>query len=109
MELLVIILNRTELLNDLLSVLVETGVDKATIFESEGMGHHLAYNVPIFAGIRQLVGESAGEGRTIMAITEDSGIMEELPVLLKDAGIDFEKKGTGVIFTVPVSGIIKYQ
>ena len=106
MQLLVIILNKVELINDLLSILVEAGITQATIFDSEGMGHHLAYEVPIFAGLRQLVGESA-HNKTILSLIRDENMINELQELLKEIQIDFTKPGTGIMFTLPVSSIIK--
>ncbi len=107
MKLLIIILNKVELLNDLLSVLVEVGIDQATILDSEGLGQHLAYEVPIFAGLRKLVGETKAYNKTILALIEDSKVVTELQKLLKETNIDFTKNGTGVIFTVPVDNVIK--
>jgi nitrogen regulatory protein PII len=106
MELLVIILNKPELLNELLSVLVEAGISKATILDSEGLGQHLAYEVPIFAGLRKFVGEGRTFNKTILALMDDSGRMQELQKLLKGLGIDFEKDGMGVLFTLPVNNVV---
>lgn len=107
MELLIIILNKTELLNDLLSILVEVGITKATILDSEGMGHHLAYEVPIFAGIKRLVGEAGSHNKTILSLIENRDIINELQELLREIDIDFKQPGTGIMFTVPVNTIIK--
>ena len=109
MELLVIILNKTEYLNDLLSILIEAGITQATMLDSEGMGHHLAYEVPIFAGLRRLVGEEKAHNKTILAIVQDNKLLEELEKLLKEIEIDFSKPGTGIMFTLPLSSIIKQK
>lgn len=107
MELLIIILNKVEFLNDLLSVLVEVGIDQATILDSEGLGQHLAHEVPIFAGLRSLVGETKTYNKTILALIDDSKVVTELHKLLKKTNIDFTENGTGVIFSVSVKNIIK--
>ncbi|MFH1416276.1 MAG: hypothetical protein ABIH89_09370 [Elusimicrobiota bacterium] len=103
MELLVIILNKVELLNDLLSVLLESGISRATILDSEGLGQHLAYEVPIFAGLRKLVGDTKGYNKTVFALIDGNGEIPELQKLLEGTGIDFTETGTGIMFTVPVS------
>jgi len=103
MKLLVIVLNNTELINELLSVLVEAGISAATIIDSEGMGHHLAYNIPIFAGIKQFVGESGKHNKTILALVDEDNPADEINALLKEVGIDFGEGGSGIMFTVPVS------
>ena len=107
MELLIIVLNKTEFLNDLLSVLVEAGVTHATILDSEGMGHHLAYEVPIFAGLSRLVGEPKAHNKTILALIKDKTVVKELQKILKESNIDFSRSGTGIVFTIPVNMVIK--
>ena len=109
MELLVIILSKTELLNDVLSVLIEEGITKATMIDSEGMGKFLAYEVPIFAGLRQLVGgDSQSYSKTIMAVTNDKETVPKLHALLKkDLNLDFTQPGTGIIFTISISNVIQ--
>ena len=109
MELLVIILNKVEFFNDLLSILVEAGITQATILDSEGMGHHLAYEVPIFAGLRRLVGEEKAHNKTVLALIKDIKMINELQRLLKEIDIDFAKPGTGIMFALPVSSIIKHE
>ena len=78
MELLVIVLNKTEFLNDLLSLMVEAGITHSTILDSEGMGHHLAYEIPIFAGLRQLIGETKAHNKTILALVDSREIIKKL-------------------------------
>lgn len=107
MELLVIVLNKVNLLNDLVSLLVESGITRATVLDSEGMGHYLAHEVPIFAGLRQVVGEAGAYNKTIVALIEDGASVVKLEKLLKEADIDFTQGGTGIIFTVPVRTVIK--
>lgn len=107
MELLVIVLNKVDLLNDLLSILVEAGITRATVLDSEGMGHHLAYEVPIFAGLRKMLGEAGAHNKTILALIEDEKLVSELKRLLEEVKIDFTQSGTGIMFTVPVENVIK--
>lgn len=107
MELLVIILNRPESLNDLLSVLVESGITQATILDSEGMGRHIANEIPIFAGLKQLIGESSTHNRTILAIAKNKDLINDFQKLLKEIEVDFSKPGTGIMFSLPIENIVK--
>lgn len=100
-------LNKEEYLEDILSALVEFGVSEATIVDSEGSGHFLAYHVPIFAGLRQLMGERKTPSKTIFAIVENEDFIAKLQKLLKQENIDFTEPGTGTIFTLPVNKVIK--
>ncbi len=107
MKLLIIVINKLELLEDILSILVEVGITEATILDSEGMGQFLAYEVPIFAGLRRLTGEKKGPSKTILSLLEDKEIVSQLKRLLKEEDIDFTQPGTGMILTLPVDIVIK--
>lgn len=107
MELLIVILNKDELFETVVNILVESGVSGATFLESEGMGQYLAYEVPIFAGIRQFVGESKKSNRTILAVLEKKEMFEEIKDLLKKEKIDFSKPGVGQLLRMPISECIK--
>lgn len=109
MELLILILNKEELLNDVLSAFVEAGITKGTIIHSEGMGGILAYDIPVFAGLRQLMGNSKKHNKTILALIKDSSVIPELKKILLDTGIDFSQPGTGIMFSVPVKDVMNHK
>jgi hypothetical protein len=111
MELLIIVLNKEEYLEKILSVLVELEITGATILDSEGLGHFLAYEVPIFAGLQKLVGEKKAANKTILAVLEDKNFLSKLKKMLEEEGIDFTQQGIGIIVTLPVTdGIMpKYE
>ena len=108
MELLIIILNREDYLQKILSLLVEVGVKGATIIHSEGLGHFLAYEVPIFAGLRHLIGERKGANRTILAVIEEE-VFSKFKELLHEEEIDFTQPQTGIIVTLPIKEVIKHK
>lgn len=107
MELLIVILNKEEYLEKLMSLLVEAGISGATISDSEGIGHYLAYEVPIFAGLRQLMGGGKTINKTILAVLDDEKVFSKFKELLAEEDIDFTKPGVGVIVTVSVNEVIK--
>jgi hypothetical protein len=107
MELLIIILNKEEYFEKITSILVELGVFGATILDSEALGHFLAYEVPIFAGLKQLVGEKKTASKTILALIEQKAMFTEFKKLLAEENIDFTKADIGVIVTIPVNEVIK--
>ena len=51
MKLVVIVLNNTEYLDDLLTAFLEIGVSGSTVIDSVGMGRILSHDVPVFAGL----------------------------------------------------------
>jgi len=102
MYLLIVVLNREEFLEDVLSVLVELGITDATILDSQAMGRALAYEVPIFAGLRSLMEGRRTYSKTIFALVEDQDVGEEMVQMLRDMDIDLEVPGTGRIITLKV-------
>lgn len=109
MQLLVILLNAREHLEKIISLLVEMRVTEATILEGQALGHFLAFEVPIFAGLRQLVGEKRQPTSTVLALVESESVFDELEHLMKQEGIDFAESGTGVMMTLPISKVIKHE
>jgi nitrogen regulatory protein P-II 1 len=106
MELLVIVINREDYFERLISILVEAGVSGATIFNSEGLGHILTYEVPIFAGLKKFIGETKSVNRTIMAVLDNKEIFPRFKELLAEESLDFTKAGVGIIATLPISNFI---
>ena len=106
MHLLFIILNEEKFLEDALSVLVELGVTGANVVEVRSMGPMLAYDVPIFAGLRYQMEGRGPYAKLIFALVQEEGIVEQIAASLKDVGLDFEQPGMGFVFTVPVGKVI---
>ena len=107
MELLIVILNREEYFEKIVSILVEIGVTGATILDSQGLGNFLAYEVPIFAGLRKLVGENKSANKTILAVLEDKSILSKFKQLLVEEDIDFSHPGVGIVATLSVNEVVR--
>ncbi|MGA1864392.1 MAG: P-II family nitrogen regulator [bacterium] len=100
MKLLVIVLNKEEYLNDILEAFVEVGITGATIVDSVGMGHKLAYEIPIFAGLRKSI-KTSDYNKTIFSVVQDDEILEEA-IKLIDEIIDCNEQGSCLLFVVPL-------
>lgn len=107
MEFLIVILNKEDYFEELISLLVEAGVNGATILDSQGLGYFLAYEVPIFAGLRQFMGESKSVNKTILAVLDNEDVFPKFKKLLAEEKIDFTEPGTGLIIRIPASEVIK--
>ncbi len=101
MKLLVLVLNKEEYLNDILEAFVEVGMTGATILDSVGMGRTLAYNIPIFAGLRQSL-KTPDYSKTIFSIVQDDETLEAAINLIEDI-IDFDEPGSCILFVIPLS------
>jgi len=109
MNLLIIIINKEEYVERILSLLIESGISGATILDSEGLGHFLAYKIPIFAGLRTLVGEGKSVNKTILAVLENDDILIQFKKLLADENIDFTRPGVGIMAVIPSVSVIKAE
>ena len=101
MELFVLILNKTEYLQDILTLFVELGISGAAVLESTGMGHIMAEDIPIFAGFKDLLRANRPRNRTIMAVVPE-GKADEIIRGIEGIMGPLDDPGSGIAFTVPV-------
>ncbi|MHA2601019.1 MAG: hypothetical protein AM324_002675 [Candidatus Thorarchaeota archaeon SMTZ1-83] len=106
MYLLIIILNKEEYLDDVLSVLIEMGITDVTIVDTQSLEMALAYRVPIFAGLKFQLGGRTPYSKTIFALADDKNTGKEIIELLKEVGIDLEEKGVARIVTIAVESVL---
>lgn len=102
MKLVVFILNREELLDDVLSAYVEAGIPGATVIDSEGMGRYLTYEVPLFADFKEFMKGNKPYNKTILSVVSDESVIPELKKILDSITGGLSQPGTGVLFTIPV-------
>jgi len=105
MQLLITVLNHAELLDDLLAGFVELGITGATVVDSEGMGHVLAQDVPIFAGVRTLRARSRARNQTVLSVVEDDKVDQAIQLVQEICG-GLDQPGQGIVFTVPVGRVV---
>lgn len=101
MKLVFIVLNRTELLEEVIEYMVEAEVMGGTVIDSVGMGRILAFDIPIFAGFRDLMVGAKATNKTIMTtVAKDKleSFMKGLDRIMK-----FDEPGTGVAFTIEMA------
>jgi nitrogen regulatory protein PII len=103
MKLIVIILNKTESLEDLLTSFLEVGVSGATVLDGVGMGRILSHDVPVFAGLRSAFPGASPANKTILTVVEDHTV-DDVLAAIEDVCGSFDRPGTGVVFVLPVEG-----
>lgn len=101
MKLFVIILNKLEFLEDLLSALLEIGISGATILDSTGMGRILTTQIPIFAGLRDAFPNATPVNKTIMIVLNEDQV-SDVEIVLEEVCGSFEEQGLGIYFCVPL-------
>ena len=99
-ELMVIILDQPALLDALLTGFLDIGVQGATVLESRGMGSIIRQDMPIFAGLANLIPESTGS-RVVLSVIPATLVDEVVHTVEQVVG-ELDKPNSAVCFTVPV-------
>ena len=106
MQLLVLVLNKVELLDELLKSFLEAGIKGATIIDSVGMARALTSggneNIPIFGSLKFIMNEGSPSNKTIFVVLEDNELKTCVECIRKVIG-DINKPDVGILFTVPVN------
>ena len=105
MELLIAVINQEDRLDDILSGFLELGITGATVIDSEGMGHVLSHDIPIFAGLQTLISRARPQNQTIFSVIDSDEKVEGAIALLQEICGDMDNPATGIVFTIPVSRV----
>ena len=106
MKLLILVLNKIEVLDDLLLALTAAHINGATIISSTGMAHALSGHeeVPFLLGLRALLDPDREQNRTIFAVIEDSMVETAIETIDSVVG-DLSRPDTGIVFTLPIDQV----
>lgn len=96
------VLNKEELLDEVLAAYVEAGIGGATIIDSEGMGRFLTYEVPLFSDFKQFMKGNKPYNKTIFSVVQNEALIPRLEKLLDKVCGGLDEPGTGIFFTVPI-------
>jgi hypothetical protein len=106
-QLLVVVLHREELLDDVLSALVELELPDAVVVESRTSLELLERDLPIFAGIRSLIPGGIDFSRLVLCLVERDQLARSalgaIRALGEDEPSDSEPRNTA--FLVPVNDV----
>jgi len=104
--LMILTLNNTNKAEEVMNSMVEIGITNASILDSTSMARKLAYEMPVFAGLSYMAQGKSKQSNVIFAHIESKIAATKLAVLLKENGIDLDKKGVGFIQVIKVESII---
>ncbi len=104
--LLIMTLNNIDKADDVMNSMIEVGITNASILDSTSMARKLAYEMPVFAGLSYMAQGKSKESNVILAHIENKNTANKLAELLKENGIDLDKKGVGFIQIIRVESII---
>jgi len=102
MQLAIFVLSKTELLDDFLIALAESGVRGATVLDSKGMAHALPKESGFAASLRLMLTPGHETGKTIFMVVPDEKLSVTSQVANRVCG-DLNGPESGVLFALPVS------
>lgn len=104
-RLLVVVINDPDRLDEILTGFLDLGITGATVINSEGMGRLLPDDIPIFAGLRAVVGEDRPKNTTIFSVVTEDVVRAAVDVVKEVCG-DLAAPSTGIAFVLPVEQVI---
>lgn len=109
MNVLFIVLNKTEFLDDILDEFFKIGLSGATILESQGMGSAIYSsrrdNELVFGSVRAFIDSSRPYNKTIFTVIQDDQMLEDAIQAVKTVLGDMGEPGVGMMFTMPVGSV----
>ena len=107
MQILILVLNKTQKLDALLLELNDNGIRGGTIIDSMGMVRTLAdehSEIPLFGSLKAILNENRPINKTIFMVLEDEKIPIAMECIRKVVG-NINEENTGNMFTLPVNQV----
>ncbi len=109
MKLLILILNKTNRMEDVLHKYNEIGIKGATVIDSMGVGrtmseHHSNSNFAMMYSLRKVIDGGRPYNKTILSVIDDNLEQAAFDGVNEVLG-DLHQPGMGIMFTVPIDGV----
>lgn len=106
-QVLFVVLNDTDLLNDVLAGFVDVGVNGATILDSQGMANIIVQSdkKPIFlyGHLKTIMQEALPYNKTIFTVLENQELVDKAVAVVQNIIGDVPKPGVGFMFSLPIT------
>lgn len=110
MQALILVLNKVELLEEILASLTNAGVSGATILDSQGMGSAIVsghqHDVPMFGSLKAFFDREHPYNKTLFTIVESEEKLQKAIDAITSVAGSLENANEGLMFTVPVGKVI---
>lgn len=103
MELVVIVLNKTDLLDEILSLFMGYEIKGVTVLDSSGMGHLISNQFPMFSMFAELGEERESNSKTNFTVVKDEAERKEVLSVAESVCGDLTKPDNAIFFSVPVN------
>ena len=106
MKLLVIVLNKIECLERLLTAFGDNRIPGATIIDSKGMAQELESfsDMDFLFSLRMLINPAHKENKTILMVVPED-LVPKISRIVNEVTGGLDKPDTGILFTVPIDHI----
>lgn len=100
-SMMLITLFKKQKLHDLLTAMLEIGVNNAAVINSTSMARRIAYEIPVFAGLSIQSKKRSLETALVISTISEKKIPQKLVSLLKEQELDLTEPGNGFIQLIP--------
>ncbi|MCR5484247.1 MAG: hypothetical protein K6F09_01515 [Clostridiales bacterium] len=107
MQLLVLVLNRTEVMPEILSDFMNDGIKGSTVLDCDGSLNYLNNMEdapPIFGSLRQFLNPGHSHAKLLLVVLSDDKVADAKKIIDRAVG-GIDKPNTGIIFTVTLSSV----
>jgi nitrogen regulatory protein PII len=112
-SLVVLVLGKTEMLQDILRAWQDVGAAEATVLESTGLGRvsHLLGrdDVPLFPSLRALSEDREFIHNTIFSVVDSDAMVDRLIAATERVTGDLSQPNRGILFVMPVARVVGYR
>lgn len=107
MELLMVILKKVELVDDIMHKLAESGVRGGTIIDGTGMAKSLVNmdDLPMFGMLRYIISDEEKLKSKILLFALKEEKVTEVKDKIKEVIGDLSEPNTGIMFTIPIKNV----
>lgn len=110
MKLLVLILNKTSHLEDILHKFNSIGIKGATVIDSMGVGrtmadHYSSGNFAIMYSLRKVIDGGRPYNKTVLSVIEDDLVQPAFEGVTEILG-NLHQPGMGIMFTLPIDKVV---
>lgn len=102
MKLLILVLSKTECLDQVLEALNDVGISGATIIDTVGMGRTLSKEEPMVGDLKLLEEKGRLEHKTIFTVIKGEKKVEEAIKTIDHIVGGLDNPNTGILFVLPV-------
>ena len=109
--LLIIHLDKTDLMQDILEVFTKNGLTGCTIFNTTGVGHttFLKHDAPIIASMKRIFGPDREYNKTIFTVIEGEKLLDKTMDDVEEVVVDFCKPNIGLMYAMPLKHVRGYM